>query len=78
MLEQGITTCIHGNVIQCLNFVLSDHNDEEEYFIDLNAIKLDGSIKEVDPPKHLSKPIVESRKKQVSNIGSFIFRYIFI
>ena len=70
MLQQEITLYVSiQNVIQYLKFVFPDHIEEEEGFIDLNAIKLDGSINEVDPPKHLSNPTVESRKNQVRNIG---------
>ena len=58
-------------VSNVLIVVFSDnviHTSENDAFIDLTAIKLDGSIREVDPPKHLFNPTVESWSKLVSNI----------
>ena len=47
---------------------LSEKKDNDETFIDLNEIRLDGSIREVDPPKHVSKPTLQSRSKLVISL----------
>ncbi len=39
--------------------------DHEKPFIDLNQLRLEGTIREVDPPSHESKRRVEGRNKLV-------------
>ena len=39
----------------------------DDTFIDLNRLRVEGSIREVDAPEQLTKPAIQGRNKQVIN-----------
>ena len=45
----------------------SEREVNDDTFIDLNRLRVEGSIREVDAPEQLTKPAIQGRNKQVNN-----------
>ena len=53
------------HIVFTFQIIIVEKEENNENFINLNRLRVDGSIREVDAPKQLTKPAIRGRTKLV-------------